>query len=221
MAHLTLPEFLQFLQHDPSTYRTPVVFGGTDRKITDSIMTVFSAYRGKIFCVNPYLEEDDSPKSITLQKSLEARLSFPALSVGIIGTCGLNFNHHSPDTEGWPGNSTAQVIRNFPGKLHLLAELYGAKEVYYYYSFAIRWGRESHQVIYIECVTKGKLVASTNCETSKDTDELISQQFIPEGQDKTLGQMTTDEKRLFHPHMKALDEVLRELEKNGLVKNKE
>ena len=220
MAHVTLPELLQFLQHDPATYRTPVVFGEADTKIIESIMAVFSAYQGKIFCVNPYLEVSSSPKSITLQKSQKARFSFPALSVGIIGTCGLDFNHHS--FEGWPGDSTAQVVRNFAGKLHLLAELHGAKEIYYYSNFAIRWGRESYQVIYIESVTKGTLVAaSKDCELSKDTDELIALQFVPEGQNKTLDQMTADEKQTYHPRMKALAEVLRELEKNGLVKNEE
>ena len=33
--------------------------------------------------------------------------------------------------------------------------------------------------------------------------------------------MTADEKQTYHPRMKALAEVLRELEKNGLVKNEE
>ena len=219
MAHLSLHELLGFLQHDPTTYRTPVVFGEADTKIIESIMAVFSGYQGKIFCVNPYLEVPRSPKSITLQKSQEARFSFPALSVGIIGTTGLDFNHHSSDsdTEGWPGNSTEQVVKNFAGKLHLLAELHDTKEVYYYSNFVIRWGRESHQVIYIESVTKGTLVAaSTDCEMSKDTDELIALQFVPEGQDKTLEQMTIAEKQLYHPRIKALAEVLRELEKNGL-----
>lgn len=222
MASLTLPELLHFLQHDPSTYRTPVVFGEANTKIIESIMAVFSGYQGKIFCVNPYLEVSNSPNSITLQKSQEAIFSFPALSVGIIGTCGLDFNKHSPEAEGWPGSSTTQVVKNFAGKLHLLAELHGTKEVYYYCTFAIRWGRESYQVIYIESVTKGTLVAaSKDCEISKDTDELIALQFVPEGQDKTLGQMTADEKQTYHPRMKALTEVLRELEKNGLVKNEE
>jgi len=218
MAQLTLPELLGFLQHDPSTYRLPVVFGEADPKIAETIMAVFSAYQGKIHCLNLYLEASSSSKTITLQKSLEARFSFPALSVGIIGTTGLNFNNHSSDTEGWPGSSTAQVVANFAGKLHMLAELHGTKEVYYYSNFAIRWGRESYQVIYIESVTKGTLVEPTDCEMSKDTDELIALQFVPEGQDKTLGQMTADEKQLYHPRMKALAEVLRELEKNGLVK---
>jgi len=97
-----------------------------------------------------------------------------------------------------------------------LAELYGTNEVFYYSNFAIRWGRESYQVIYIESVTKGTLVAPTDGVEFKDTDELIALQFVPEGQDKTLGQMTADEKQLYHPCMKALAEVLRELEKNGL-----
>jgi inosine/xanthosine triphosphate pyrophosphatase family protein len=109
------------------------------------------------------------------------------------------------------------VIRNFPGKLHLLAELHGTKEVYYYCGFAIRWGRESYQVIYIESVTKGTLVApQTDGAESKDTEELIALQFVPEGQEKTIGQMTPAEKQLHDPRMKALAEVLRELEKNGL-----
>ncbi len=217
MAHLSLHELLQFLQHDPTTYRTPVVFGEADTKNIESIMAVFSAYQGKIFCVNPYLEQSTTSKSITLKNSLEARFSFPALNVGIIGTIGLNFDKHSPEAEGWPGNSTAQVVANFAGKLHLLAELHGTNEVYYYSNFAIRWGRENYQVIYIESVTKGTLVAATtDGEISKDTDELIALQFVPEGQDKTLGQMTADERQLYHPRMKALAEVLRELEKNGL-----
>ncbi len=216
MVYLSLTELLGFLQHDPTTYRLPVVFGEADPKIAETIMAVFSAYQGKIFCVNPYLEVPRSLKSITLQKSQEARFSFPALSVGIIGTTGLNFNNHSPDTEGWPGSSTAQVVANFAGKLHSLAELYGTNEVFYYSNFAIRWGRESYQVIYIESVTKGTLVAPTDGVEFKDTDELIALQFIPKGQDKTLGQMTADEKQLHDPRMKALAEVLRELEKNGL-----
>ncbi len=104
----------------------------------------------------------------------------------------------------------------------MLAELHGTKEVYYYCGFAIRWGRESHQVIYIECVTKGTLVAaSKDYELSKDTDELIALQFVPEGHNKTLDQMTADEKQTYHPRMKALVKVLRELEKNGLVKSEE
>jgi hypothetical protein len=186
----------------------------------ESIMAVFSAYYGKIYCLNPYLDELCSPKSITLQKSLEARLSIPALSVGIFRTTGIDFNHNSSDSERWPGNSTKQVIKNFPGKLYLLAELHGAKEVDYYSGFAIRWGREAHQVIYIESVTKGTLVALTG-EASKNTEELISQQFVPEGQDKTLGQMTVAEKQIHDPHIKALAEVLRTLEKNGLIKDRE
>ena len=136
MVYLSLTELLGFLQHDPSTYRTPVVFGEADPKIMEMIMEVFSAYKKKIHCLNPYLEVPRSLKSITLQKSQEARFSFPALSVGIIGTTGLNFNNYSPNTEGWPGSSTAQVVANFPGKLHLLAELHGAKEVDYYSGFA-------------------------------------------------------------------------------------
>jgi hypothetical protein len=134
----TLTELLRFLQHDLSTYRTPIVFGEVNPKIIESIMAIFSAYRGMIYCINPYLDELCSSKSIILEKSLAARLSFPALSVGIIGTFGLDFNHHSPDVGGWPGTSTAQVVANFPGKLYLLAELHGTKEIYYYYSFAIR-----------------------------------------------------------------------------------
>jgi inosine/xanthosine triphosphate pyrophosphatase family protein len=217
MAHLTLSELLKFLQHDPSTYRTPIVFGIVDPKIKEDIISVLSDYRKKIFFVNPYFEEQTSSESITLQKSQEARLSSPVLSVGIVETSGLNFNQHSPTTAGWPGSSTAQVIRNFPGKLHLLAELHGTKEVYYYCGFAIRWGRESYQVIYIESVTKGTLVApQTDGAESKDTEELIALQFVPEGQEKTLGQMTPAEKQLHDPRMKALAEVLRELEKNGL-----
>jgi len=51
---------------------------------------------------------------------------------------------------------------------------------------------------------------------SKDTYELIALQFVPEGQDKTLGQMTTAEKQIHDPRLKALGEVLKELEKNGL-----
>jgi inosine/xanthosine triphosphate pyrophosphatase family protein len=174
--------------------------------------------------MNPYFEEQTSSEGITLQKSQEARLSFPVFSIGIVETSGLDFNQHSSTTAGWPGSSTAQVIRNFPGKLHLLAELHGTKEVYYYCGFAIRWGRESHQVIYIENVTKGILVAPQTDsvpigEDSKDTEEMIALQFVPEGQEKTLGQMTTAEKQIHDPRLKSLAEVLRELEKNGLHKD--
>ena len=219
MSRLTLHKLLGFLQQESATYRTPVVFGEADTKIIESIMAVFFAYQEKIFCVNPYLEQSTTSKSITLKNSLEARFSFPALSVGIIGTTGLNFNKHSPEAEGWPGSSTAQVVANFARKLHLLAELHGTNEVYYYSNFAIRWGRENYQVIYIESVTKGTLVAATtDGEMSKDTDELIALQFVPEGQDKTLEQMTIAEKQLYHPRIKALAEVLRELEKNGLYR---
>jgi inosine/xanthosine triphosphate pyrophosphatase family protein len=196
------------------------VFGVDAPKIKEDILSVLSVYRRKIFFINPYLEEQTSSEGITLQKSQEARLSFPVLSVGIVETSGLNFNQHSPTTAGWPGNSTAQVIRNFPRKLHLLAELHGTKEVYYYCGFAIRWGRESYQVIYIESVTKGTLVApQTDGAESRDTEELIALQFVPEGQEKTLGQMTTVEKQIHDPRLKALAEVLRELEKNGLHKD--
>ena len=220
MAHLSLRELLLFLQQEPATYRTPIVFGVDAPKIKEDILSVLSDYRRKIFFINPYLEEQTSSEGITLQKSQEARLSFPVLSVGIVETSGLNFNQHSPDIGGWPGTSTAQVIRNFPGKLHLLAELHGTKDVYYYCGFAIRWGRESHQVIYIESVTKGTLIAPIDSAPigaeSRDTEELIALQFVPEGQDKTLGQMTPAEKQLHDPRLKALAEVLRELEKNGL-----
>ena len=225
MADLSLCKLLRFILNEPKTYRTPIVFGEVDPKIIESIMAVFSAYRGMIYCINPYLEEPCSSKSITIQKSLDAIFSFPALCVRIISKLAIDFNNHSPDIGGWPGTSTAQVIRNFPGKLHLLAELHGTKDVYYYCGFAIRWGSESHQVIYIESVTKGTLVAPIDYapidlarigEDSKDTEELIALQFVPEGQDKTLGQMTFDEKQLYHPRLKALTEVLRELEKNGL-----
>ena len=217
MAHLSLYELLRFLQQEPATYRTPIVFGVDDPKIIESIMAIFSVHHGKIYCINPYLDEPCSSKSIILQKSSEARLSFPVLSVGIVETSGLDFNQHSPNTAGWPGSSTAQVIRNFPGKLHLLAELHGTKEVYYYCCFAIRWGRESYQVIYIESVTKGTLVVpQTDGAESRDTEELIALQFVPEGQVKTLGQMTSAEKQIHDPRLKALTEVLRELEKNGL-----
>lgn len=217
MAHLTLPELLKFLQQEPATYRTPIVFGVDDPNIKEDILSVLSDYRRKIFFANPYFEEQTSSEGITLQKSQEARFSFPALSVGIVETSGLDFNQHSPNTAGWPGSSTAQVIRNFPGKLHLLAELHGTKEVYYYCGFAIRWGRESYQVIYIESVTKGTLVApQIDGVESRDTEELIALQFVPEGQDKTLGQMTPAEKQIHDPRLKALGEVLIELEKNGL-----
>jgi hypothetical protein len=230
MADLSLCKLLRFLQHNLSTYRTPIVFGEVDPKIIESIMAVFSAYHGMIYCINPYLDEPCSSKSITLQKSLDAIFSFPALSVRIISKLAIDFNTHSPDIGGWPGSSTAQVIRNFPGKLHLLAELHGTKDVYYYCGFAIRWGRESHQVIYIESVTKGTLIAPIDSapidsapidsspigEDSKDTEELIALQFVPEGQDKTLGQMNAAEKQIHDPRLKALGEVLRELEKNGL-----
>jgi inosine/xanthosine triphosphate pyrophosphatase family protein len=219
MVNLSLHELLEFVQHDLSTYRTPIVFGVVDPKIKEDIISVLSDYRKKIFFMNPYFEEQTSSEGITLQKSQEARLSFPVFSVGIVETSGLNFNQHSPTTAGWPGSSTAQVIRNFPGKLHLLAELHGTKEVYYYCGFAIRWGRESHQVIYIESVTKGTLVAPIDSAESKDIEELISMQFVPEGQEITLGQMTTAEKQIHDPRMKALAEVLRELEKNGLHKD--
>jgi hypothetical protein len=220
MAYVSLPELLQFLRHNSSTYRTPIVFGEDNPKIIESIMAVFSDYHGKIHCLNPYLDGLCSSKSITLQKSLEARYSFPALSVGIFRTTGLDFSHNSSDSERWPGNSTAQVIRNFPGKLHLLAKLHGAEEVDYYSGFAIRWGREAHQAIYIESVTKGTLVApQTDGAESRDTEELIALQFVPEGQDKTLRQMTVAEKQIHDPCMKALAEVLRELEKNGLLKD--
>jgi hypothetical protein len=77
MAHLSLNELLGFLQHEPSKYRTPVIFGEANTKIIESIMAVFSGYQGKIFCVNPYLEVSNSPNSITLQKSQEAIFSFP------------------------------------------------------------------------------------------------------------------------------------------------
>ena len=220
MADLSLCKLLRFILNDPSTYRTPIVFGEVDPKIIESIMAVFSAYHGMIYCINPYLEEPCSSKSITLQKSLDAIFSFPALCVKIISKLAIDFNNHSPDIGGWPGTSTAQVIRNFPGKLHLLAELHGTKDVYYYCGFAIRWGRESHQVIYIESVTKGTLVAPIDYasigEDSKDTEELIALQFVPEGQDKTLERMNAAEKQLHDPRLKALAEVLRELEKNGL-----
>ena len=220
MAHLSLRELLRSLQQEPAKYRTPIVFGVDAPKIKEDILSVLSVYRRKIFFINPYLEEQTSSEGITLQKSQEARLSFPVLSVGIVETSGLNFNQHSPTTAGWPGNSTAQVIRNFPRKLHLLAELHGTKEVYYYCGFAIRWGRESYQVIYIESVTKGTLVApQTDGAESRDTEELIALQFVPEGQEKTLGQMTTVEKQIHDPRLKALAEVLRELEKNGLHKD--
>lgn len=235
MADLSLRELLRFLQQEHTTYRTPIVFGAINPKIIESIMAIFSAYHGKIDCLNPYLDEPCSSQSIILQKSSEARLSFPVLSVGIVETSGLDFNQHSPNTAGWPGSSTAQVIRNFSGKLHLLAELHGSKEVYYYCGFAIRWGRESYQVIYIESVTKGTLIAPIDSapigyapidsapigEDSKDTEELIALQFVPEGQDKTLGQMTPAEKQIHDPRLKALAEVLRELEKNGLIKDRE
>ncbi len=228
MAHLSLHELLKSLQQEPAKYRTPIVFGVDAIKIKEDILSVLSDYRRKIFFVNPYLEEQTSSEGITLQKSQQARLSFPVLSVGIVETSGLNFNQHSPTSAGWPGRSTAQVIRNFPRKLHLLAELHGTKEVYYYCGFAIRWGRESYQVIYTESVTKGTLVAPIDSapiysaligEGSKDTEELIALQFVPEGQDKTLGQMTTAEKQIHDPRLKALAEVLRELEKNGLHKD--
>jgi inosine/xanthosine triphosphate pyrophosphatase family protein len=220
MAHLSLHELLRFLQQEPATYRTPIVFGVDAIKIKEDILSVLSDYRRKIFFVNPYFEEQTSSEGITLQKSKQARLSFPVLSVGIVETSGLNFNQHSPTTAGWPSSSTAQVIRNFPRKLHLLAELHGTKEIYYYCGFAIRWGRESYQVIYIESVTKGTLVApQTDGEESRDTEELIALQFVPEGQDKTLGQMTPAEKQIHDPRLKALAEVLRELEKNGLHKD--
>jgi inosine/xanthosine triphosphate pyrophosphatase family protein len=220
MENFPLHELLRFLQQKPAIYRTPIVFGVDDPKIKEDILSVLSDYRRKIFFINPYLEEQTSSEGITLQKSQQARLSFPVLSVGIVETSGLNFNQHSPNTAGWPGSSTAQVIRNFPGKLHLLAELHGTKEVYYYCGFAIRWGRESYQVIYIESVTKGTLIAPIDSapigEDSKDTEELIALQFVPDGQEKTLGQMTPTEKQIHDPRLKALGEVLRELENNGL-----
>jgi hypothetical protein len=220
MADLSLSKLLRFILNEPKTYRTPIVFGEVDPKIIESIMAVFSAYHGMIYCINPYLDEPCSSKSITLQKSLDAIFSFPALSVRIISKLAIDFNNHSPDIGGWPGTSTAKVVENFPGKLHLLAELHGTKDVYYYCGFAIRWGRESHQVIYIESVTKGTLVAPIDSapigEDSKDTEELIALQFVPEGQEKTLGQMNATEKQLHDPRMKALAEVLRELEQNGL-----
>ena len=217
MANLTLRELLWFLQYETLSYRKPIVFGEVNPKIIETIMSVLSVYQCKIFCTNPYLEDKCSSKSITLQKSLEARDSFPVFSVGIVENSGLDFNEHSPEVGGWPGYSTTQVVIKFAGKLHLLAELQGTTDIYYYCGFAIRWGRESHQVIYIESVTKGRFVVST--ESSEDIEELISMQFVPEGQEKTLNQMTIDEKRIFHPRMKALAEVYLVFENNGLIRD--
>lgn len=223
MAQLTLCELLDFLQQNPYSYTRQVVFVAHHPRIKAYILDIFSKYRKKISFENPpTIEVKDCSRMVTIHKSLKARNFLPALSVGIVETSGLDFKEHSPDKVGWPGYSTELVVINFAKKLHSLAKLHGAKEVYYYCGFVIRWGTQSNQVIYIESDTKGTLVAPTDGEESKDTkeskntEELISHQFMPDGHDKTLAQMTLAEKQEHHPYLKALVKVLEVLEKNGL-----
>lgn len=221
MAQLTLRELACFIQQNPSCYTRPVVFVAQHPRIKAYILDVFSEHRKKISFENiRTIEVKDCSSIATIQKSKEARNFLPALSIGIVEMSGLDFKEHSPDKVGWPGYSTELVVRNFPRKLHLLAELHGEKEVDYYCGAAIRWGSKPDQVIYVEGVTKGRLiapVAQTDGKESSDTDELIALQFVPEGQDLTLGQMTLVDKQIHDPRLKALVKVLEVLEENGLV----
>lgn len=223
MAQLTLRDLTIFHQ-EKDCYTRPVVFVAQHPRIKAYILDIFYKYRKKISFENlSTIEVKDCSSVVTIQKSLKARNFLPALSIGIVEMSGLDFKEHSPDKVGWPGYSTELVVRNFPRKLHLLAELHGAEEVYYYYGAAIRWGSQSYQVIYVEGVTKGRLiapvvsVAPTDGKESSDTDELIALQFVPEGQDLTLGQMTLVDKQIHDPRLKALVKVLEVLEENGLV----
>lgn len=217
MEQLTLRELTIFLQ-EKDCYTRPVVFVAQHPRIKAYILDIFYKYRKKISFENlSTIEVKDCSSVVTIQKSLKARKFLPALSIGIVETSGLDFKEHSPDKVGWPGYSTELVVRNFPRKLHLLAELHGAEEVYYYYGAAIRWGPQSDQVIYVEGVTKGRLIAPTDGKESSDTDEMIALQFVPEGQDLTLGQMTLVDKQIHDPRLKALVKVLEVLEENGLV----
>jgi hypothetical protein len=219
MAELTLSELLNFLQQKPITYKTPIVFSIDDLKIKDYILTIFIKYKNKIFFENLQITEvKDCSKVVVIQKSAEAREYFPALSIGIVETSGLDFNKHLSDFIGWPGYSTKLVLNNFPKKLHLLAKLYNTTEIYYYHDFAIRWGSNHYQVIHIKGITKGILIESKDEDVSKD-ENLINIQFVPEGQSKTLSQMTLDELMIHHPCLKALNEVLKFLEFNGLIKD--
>jgi len=217
MSQLTLYELACFLQQNPS-YTRPVVFVAKHPRIKAYILDVLSKHRKKISFENLLIiEVKDCSSVVTIQKSKEARNFLLALSIGIVETSGLDFKEHSPDKVGWPGYSTEHVVGNFPRKLHLLAELHGAEEVYYYCGFAIRWGSQSNQVIYVEGVTKGRLIAPTDREESSDTEELIALQFVPEGQDKTLAQITFTDKQIHDPRLKALVKVLEVLEENGLI----
>ena len=218
MSQLTLRELACFIQQNPSCYTRPVVFVAQHPRIKAYILDVFSEHRKKISFENiRTIEVKDCSSIATIQKSKEARKFLPALSINIVEMSGIDFKEHSPDKVGWPGYSTEHVVENFPRKLHSLAELHGSKEVYYYYGFAIRWGSQSYQVIYVESVTKGTLIAPTDGEKFSDTDELIALQFVPEGQDLTLGQMTFADKQIHDPHLKALVKVLEVLEENGLI----
>lgn len=220
MSQLTLCELACFLQQNSSCYTRPVVFVAQHPRIKAYILDVFSEHRKKISFENiQTIEVKDCSSKTTIQKSKKAREFLPALSIGIEKTSGLDFKEHSPNKVGWPGYSTEHVVGNFPRKLHSLAELHGAEEVYYYCGFAIRWGSQLDQVIYVEDVTKGTLVAPTEEKELKDTEELIALQFVPEGQDKTLAQITFTDKQIHHPYLKALVKVLEVLEKNGLVRD--
>ena len=182
-------------------------------------LKIFFEYKKKIFFENLSITEvKDCSKVVVIQKSVEARKYFPALSIGIVETTGLDFNNHLSDIVGWPGYSTKLVVNNFPKKLHLLAKLHNATEIYYYHYFAIRWGPNPYQVIDIKGITKGILIELTDVEVYKD-ENLINLQFVPEGQSKTLSQMTIDELMIHHPCSKALNEVLKVLEFNGLIKD--
>jgi hypothetical protein len=44
---------------------------------------------------------------------------------------------------------------------------------------------------------------------------------VPEGHEKTLEKMTLTEKQIHDPRLKALAGVLRELEKNGLFRERD
>jgi hypothetical protein len=219
MAQLALSELLKFLQQKPTTYKTPIVFNIDDSKIKDYVLKIFFEYKKKFFFENlPITEVKDCSKVVVIQKSVEARKYLPVLSIGIVETSGLDFNKHLSDFIGWPGYSTKLVVNNFPKKLHLLAKLHNATEIYYYHYFAIRWGPNPYQVIDIKGITKGILIESKDEEVCKD-ENLINLQFVPEGQSKTLSQMTPDELIIHHPCLKALIEVLKILEFNGLIKD--
>ena len=211
MATLTLCELLQYHQKETKFNNYIRFTTENSTKKADFLASIPKKYHNKILFQEINTPEvQDSSQIIIINKSKEARTYLPALCICMAEDTGIDFNKHSPVEVAYPGFSTKLVITNFKNKLHLLAELHGTNKIFYHCSMAIRWGNDPDKVICVEGVTEGTFVPSTEGEG------LIDRQFVPDGQSRTIAQMSPEERQEHHPRFKLMRKVLEILEENGL-----